>query len=284
MKLFPAPSWTASLPYEPELRRGPSSTRLGHPLIIPIPARNLKSPPSAASESLCRKHGRSLVYAAGLVRDPAMPRPRQVVKIHDWSIFKLLTAGPFKPSKSWRSFQAACLLQQAGLATPLPLAVMESRLWGFIREDIYICEELTCCGSLRDMLKDPGSSHKDIKTCLKSAAEYILAMHDLGIWHRDLNPGNFLVRARNDNLELWLIDLGRTRIKTDLSISCRARDLARMDLYGWHEYFFHHYCGSRYDPQDLMKMARQARIKRNLWRRAVSWSRPLRAKIRSFWV
>ena len=53
----------------------------------------------------------------------------------------------------------------------------------------------------------------------------IAKMHDLGIYHRDLTTGNFLI---DSNLNVFIVDLNRARNVGKLTLKQRLKDLSKI--------------------------------------------------------
>jgi tRNA A-37 threonylcarbamoyl transferase component Bud32 len=54
-------------------------------------------------------------------------------------------------------------------------------------------------------------------------------MHDCGIYHRDLNVKNILVREGPEGLEAFVIDFDRAILMTSVPLDARMKNLLRLD-------------------------------------------------------
>ena len=139
-----------------------------------------------------------------------------------------------KAAKSWRVAHA---LLAAGLQTPEPLLLVESE-----REDgpaFYVCRNLTDVLEARYLLRAANAGREreefpgvDYPRFLEELGRMARKLHDAGFWHRDLSSGNILLRTGPNGapVDLYLIDLNRTRMGRRLSTSERLRDLSRMPI------------------------------------------------------
>lgn len=150
--------------------------------------------------------------------------------------------GGGKAAKSWRIARA---MTAAGIATPEPLLLIESRCP--TGPSFYVCRyvaggvearfPLRAANDGRIAERFPGI---DLASFLRQLGAFVRRLHDAGFWHRDLSSGNILVRgleveegagaAVPGTYDLSLVDLNRARQGRRLSLSQRARDLSRMNV------------------------------------------------------
>jgi tRNA A-37 threonylcarbamoyl transferase component Bud32 len=139
-----------------------------------------------------------------------------------------------KAAKSWRAAQA---LRAAGIATPEPLLVAESRCP--TGPSFYVSRYVAGLEA-RYLLRaaNAGSAARqfpaiDLPRFLRELGGFARRLHDAGIWHRDLSSGNVLLAGDGSDgsgYDLFLVDLNRARLGRRLTLSERARDLSRMNL------------------------------------------------------
>ena len=167
-----------------------------------------------------------------------------------------------KAAKSWRTAQA---MAAAGIATPEPLLLIESRCPS--GPSFYVCRYLAGGVEARFLLRAANAGREaelypgvDLARFLRQLGAFIRRLHDAGFWHRDLSSGNVLVRGLDrpmaaaaggaataaaggasraagaagrvpaEAYELSLVDLNRARQGRRLTVSQRARDLSRMNV------------------------------------------------------
>ena len=123
---------------------------------------------------------------------------------------KALVYGLFVKSKARRSYEYAERLLSLGIATPEPVAYREVRVCGFLRDSYYVSRKSLCPHTLRELTNNSslGSPRlsSDLLVPLPSIARFITRLHDAGVLHRDLSPGNILF---DDNGHVEIIDLNR---------------------------------------------------------------------------
>ncbi|MBO7546632.1 MAG: glycosyltransferase [Paludibacteraceae bacterium] len=133
--------------------------------------------------------GRNIIYEQdGLViKQFAKPGP-----------LKALIYGLFVKSKARRSYEYAGRLLSLGIATPEPVAYKEVRVCGLLRESYYVSRKSSCPHTLQEPTLPMSAT--------ESIGRFIAKMHEVGILHRDLSPGNILF---DDNGHVEVIDLNR---------------------------------------------------------------------------
>jgi len=142
----------------------------------------------------------------------------------------------WKGSKAARSFHAARAVAAAGVATPEPLALVESR-----RPEgpaFYVCRHAGGAFEARYFFRAlaAGRAAEEFPAVAPAAlADAVAALarrlHAAGIWHRDLSIGNLLVRpgaTPETPPALELLDLNRCRVGVRMTLSRRTRDLCRL--------------------------------------------------------
>jgi tRNA A-37 threonylcarbamoyl transferase component Bud32 len=146
--------------------------------------------------------------------------------------------GGSKAAKSWRIAQA---MAAAGVATPEPLLLIESRCP--TGPSFYVCRYLAGVVEARYPLRAANAGRLgelfpglDLPRFLRELGGFVRRLHDAGFWHRDLSSGNILARgldadgAADRPYEFSLVDLNRARHGRRLTLSQRARDLSRLNI------------------------------------------------------
>jgi len=90
-------------------------------------------------------------------------------------------------------------------------AIAEIYDFGALPQHQYLALEYIPCGDLRDRLRNP-MSIEESRYYLRSIAEALRVIHVFGILHRDLKPGNVMLREDNSPV---LIDFGLARRSMD---------------------------------------------------------------------
>lgn len=169
----------------------------------------------------------------------------------------------FLNSKAVRSLKIALALEEISIKTPKPVAIIEKRgKFNKILYSYFITEYIDYDYNLLDIVKD--SNHplrEEVINFLPQIAQSISKIHEAGIVHNDLHAGNILVHNIAKNPEFYYIDLNRGRIKKELSIKVRLKDLSRFKLNKdeW-EVFMKNYAPNKH--KDLLSLMLRQRERR----------------------
>ncbi|TDX59240.1 lipopolysaccharide kinase InaA family protein [Orenia marismortui] len=185
----------------------------------------------------------------------------------------------FLDSKAVRSLKLALALENIGLRTPKPIALLEQR--GKFNQIVYsyfITEYIDYDYNLLDILKDYDHPLRSkAQEWLPQIARDIKKMHDAGIVHNDLHAGNILVGDIDNNPKFYYIDLNRGRIKKSLKLKTRMQDLARFKLKrDEQEIFIKSYDPNRYN--ELLELMAKLRDRRE---RFLKFKRRLKSFIKN---
>ncbi|MDX1500873.1 MAG: lipopolysaccharide kinase InaA family protein [Thermoanaerobaculia bacterium] len=144
----------------------------------------------------------------------------------------------WRESRAATSWRVACRLADAGVATPAPLLLIESKRPA--GPSFFVSRELDSFVESRYLFRalergDAGRRFPRLDPAKVFAAmgRLVRRMHDAGVWHRDLSIGNLLVvpgATREEEPEIWVIDLNRARLDRRLGELARLQDLCRLPI------------------------------------------------------
>ena len=131
-----------------------------------------------------------------------------VVKRYNIKNFGHALKRGLRPSRAWHSWRNAQRLRWWGIATPKPLAMLESRIAGKLRSRAWFISEYVAGEAASDYLPglDPGGG--ELAGWLEQFAELLKRLYELRITHGDFKATNFLCGADG---RLYLIDLDALR-------------------------------------------------------------------------
>ena len=165
----------------------------------------------------------------------------------------------FKPSKARRSWIAAAELSRRGIPTAQPLAYFEKDNDNSMLQNLFVCEKVDHDFSAREMLiafRDGATEFSGIEAheAYRQLAQFLLRMHEHGVFFRDLAGGNILIRKQPDQtLAFTLIDINRARFyNRSTPLNQRISDLTRICHklhWGGRDFLVEHYLQSMLKPQ-----------------------------------
>ncbi len=152
----------------------------------------------------------------------------------------------FRPSRAWRSWQAAQHLAARGIPTPRNLAFLaryrsfasDPVFWYLPHETYLITVKEQDAVPLSSYLSDtlaalpPEARRERIRSLTSSLARLVRTLHERSLSHRDLKSSNILLKIGDghEHDELSLIDLVGVRLRYPLPWHRRAQNLARLSL------------------------------------------------------
>ena len=208
-------------------------------------------------------------------------RPRLVIKRFGrrggWRGVQNHLLSPCRRSRARKAYRTACHLLSRGLLTPIPVAALEARRWGFLCYEVYATEALEDAVSVRQYIRTLPRGSAAADEVMRLVADYARRLHDSGLWHRDMNLDNFLLTGPAECRRLYLIDLNRVRHVPCMPTWLRALDLVHLDWREWQLRFCDLYCSDRFVTARLLRVMRLCHTWRRWRRRVLTVLRPWRA-------
>jgi len=146
-----------------------------------------------------------------------------VLKRFGWRSKFHFFISPFMHSRSRMSWDIATILDSVNI-TPKPLCVYTKIKFGFKFENFFISKAIEPHKTFRKFINVETDKNK-IQKVIQNLAVAIAQMHTLGIYHRDLTTGNFLVDKK---LNIFIVDLNRAQNVLQLSIKQRLKDISKI--------------------------------------------------------
>lgn len=160
----------------------------------------------------------------------------------------------FRPTKARHEWLVAQAIAAQRLPTIEPLALGESE-----RHESYLVTREFAAAPLDEFLTasmDRLRAEPALRYRLADQlAELLARLHDAGVEHADLHPGNLLAQGAPDDLRLALIDLYAAQIGEPLDWRRSARNLQLFGLWFW----------PRTTPRDRLRFAQSYLSARRCW-------------------
>lgn len=112
----------------------------------------------------------------------------------------------FQKSKAWRAYEYALKIPEF---TPKPIARIEY-LTPFLSKSYFVCEKFDEEFNLQKPLF---YNHADRGNIFSQFAEFVYRLHEKGIFHKDLSPGNILIKKNGEKYQFKIIDINRMIFK-----------------------------------------------------------------------
>jgi tRNA A-37 threonylcarbamoyl transferase component Bud32 len=127
-----------------------------------------------------------------------------------------------RPAKGRTEFERLVALAKRGIAAPEPLG------WGTRSggESFLVTRALDHVTPLVDSLMSFGERSADRQRLACELGRFLAKLHDAGVLHRDLHPGNFLLRHHDGRFEFTLVDLDAVRLGATVSETKSVGNLA----------------------------------------------------------
>lgn len=122
-------------------------------------------------------------------------------------LFKRYIYGSFRKSKARRSYENSVKLAQLGIRVPAPIAYAERKVQGQLYESFYFSKFENRTFTVHDVLLK--KVEIDQVKLLQAFTAYTYQLHQKGILHLDLTPGNILVSTTESGFEFSLVDVNR---------------------------------------------------------------------------
>ncbi len=133
-----------------------------------------------------------------------------------------------RPSKAVRSFNYALRILSLGVKTPEPVAFVDYYKNSILDKSFYISIFQKHDFSLGQSFDLPLAERLEVLSSF--AAFACMQLHNNGIYHKDLSPGNILVTQKPDESYVFhLIDLNRIKFKKKMGFRTRMSNLRRIN-------------------------------------------------------
>ncbi|MBQ7631327.1 MAG: tyrosine protein kinase [Paludibacteraceae bacterium] len=131
----------------------------------------------------------------------------------------------FRPSKAARAYRNALRFAQLNLPTPEPVAYIECKT-PLLQESYLITLQSPLSRTFYEFRYHPVEGYEDI---IRQFALLMADMHQKGVYHQDLSPGNILFdKDAEDTIRFALVDINRVRFAEEISMKDACRNFCRL--------------------------------------------------------
>ena len=130
----------------------------------------------------------------------------------------------FRPSKAKRAYEYAFKLLKSGIDSPSPIAYIEQYKSGLLTYAYFISIYEKNYSVIRDFMS--GIQTDDL--LLKELSCYIADLHNKGVLHLDMSPGNILYCRKENKYHFTLIDINRMQFLPTVSKIRRFKSFKRL--------------------------------------------------------
>jgi hypothetical protein len=116
----------------------------------------------------------------------------------------------FRRGKAYKSYHNALRLEELGISTPKPIALIEFYTSGLLKESFFISEFFDYDFTIRTPLLEPLYDREAIFTAF---ASYTYDLHQKGVWHLDYSPGNILIKRIEKGYQFSIVDINRMEFR-----------------------------------------------------------------------
>ena len=116
------------------------------------------------------------------------------------------------PPRPFRELSVTEELRRRGLRTVEVYAACASRGWGPFYRGWLVTKELRDALDLWSALKSGRVERFGLEATLRAVADTLRAMHREGVYHRDLNCKNILLRQEADGVVSYVIDFDKAKL------------------------------------------------------------------------
>ncbi|MDO9207287.1 MAG: lipopolysaccharide kinase InaA family protein [Sulfuricurvum sp.] len=116
----------------------------------------------------------------------------------------------FRKGKAYKSYHNALRLEELGISTPKPIALIEFYESGLLGESFFISEFFDYDFTIRTPLLEP---LEDREAIFAAFAAYTYDLHQKGVWHLDYSPGNILIKRAEDGYQFSIVDINRMEFR-----------------------------------------------------------------------
>lgn len=130
-----------------------------------------------------------------------------------------------RTSKAKRSYTNSLKLLELGIPVPEPIGFIEFFRGGILHDSYYVAKKVDYDFTIRKVLNAELNRYPDL---INAAARFVALLHDRGVIHLDLSPGNLLIKRDSSKPHFYLVDVNRMKFKSRVDAASGLRNLLRL--------------------------------------------------------
>lgn len=142
----------------------------------------------------------------------------------------------FAPSRAVRTFQTAHRFQALGIKTAMPMASVERRRGGLLRESFLLMEDLSFLPGMPEYLSREFTPPLTMQAWqkkhhfIKEFAEFVRALHLKGVYQADFKTTNIFVEELPEGgMVFYLVDLDQVKFCRTVSMRRKIKNLCQIN-------------------------------------------------------
>lgn len=170
------------------------------------------------------------------------------------SLLNSILYGTLRESKAVRAYKYAERLIRLGIATPQPVAVIDTYRKGSLCDSFFI--SIYSDYTSAEIVNSYPDDGENLCPLMDSVAAFILRLHECGVVHRDLNISNILFsKSAEGEYDFQIIDINRMRFKRRISVRERIINFKSLSCSpASYAYILHQYAKLRGIPEHSFEM------------------------------
>lgn len=178
------------------------------------------------------------------------------------NIINGIVYGTLRQSKARRSYRYATELNAIGIASPTPVAYIQHRRLGLLRDSYYVSVKSVCRYTFYDVIDNDQLPHR--AEYLAETGRMTALLHEAGYYPLDYSGGNILLDFLDGKVLYQLVDLNRMRRgAVGIDLGCRGFERLNVEPAALDIMATAYAAARGFDPEQCKCLIRQYRWKKH---------------------
>ena len=130
-----------------------------------------------------------------------------------------------RESKAKRSYINSVRLLALDIPVPEPIGFIEFFRGGVLYDSYYVSRKVDYDFTIRKVLNAGLNEYPGL---ISAAARFVASLHNRGVIHFDLSPGNLLIKRDSAEPHFYLVDVNRMKFKSRIGAASGLKNLVRL--------------------------------------------------------